>query len=190
MSERRRGGEVGIRSVHALRDDAVWQALDADDRDITRQLVVAALTRSHNLPVEGGFPTAAVTYEWAKRTFPQAVAYFVEHHDGFRTTMVLTGIQDFNYAGYLNSGEIVSCQMYLPMPTHGSTTADFFNPLTRHIEDMVLDNRAPYPVERTLLCSGMVIAAVESLHRGQVKVETPEMSVRYRAREESMYWRS
>lgn len=190
MSERRRGGEVGVKSVHALRDEAVWLALDAEDRAKTRKLVVSALTRSHNLPVEGGFPTSAVTYEWAKKTLPNTTAYFIEHLDGFRTTMLLTGIQDFNYAGYLKSGEIVSCQMYLPMPTHGSTTADFFNPLTRHIEDLVLNNKANYPAERTLLCSGMVIAGVNSLHQGQVKVMTPELKVRYLSPKQSNFWRN
>lgn len=190
MSERRRGGEVGVRSVHALRGPRMWEALDATDRNITRKLAVSALTRSHNLPVEGGFPTAAVTYEWAKKTFPNSVGYFVEHLDGFRTTMILTGIQDFNYAGYLASGEIVSCQMYLPMPTHGSTTADFFNPLTRHIEDLVLNKKANYPVERTLLCSGIVIAGVNSLHRGQVEIETPKLKVKYKGPRNSTFWRS
>ena len=190
MSERRRGGEVGVRSVRALRGKAMWQALEADDRDTTRQLLVAALTRSHNLPVEGGYPTAPVTYEWAKSTLRDSVAYFVEHRDGFRTTVVLTQIRDFNYAGYLAAGEILSCQMYLPMPGHGSTTADFFNPLTRHIEDLVLEQRANYPVERTLLCSGLVIAGVESLHRGQVEVETPQLDVKYHAPRESTFWRT
>ncbi len=189
MSERRRGGEVGVKSVHALRGRAVWKALDADDRTVTRKLVVSALTRSHTLPVEGGFPSAAVSYEWAKRTLQNPVAYFVEHLDGFRTTMLLTQIRDFNYAGYLASGKTVSCQMYLPMPNHGSTTADFFNPLTRHIEDLVLNRKASYPVERTLLCSGIVIAGVESLHRGEVQVETPALKVNYKAPHESMYWR-
>jgi hypothetical protein len=189
MSERRRGGEVGIRSVHALRGPDVWRALDAGDRNVTRKLVVSALTRSHNLPVEGGFPTAAVSYEWAKQTFKNPLAYFIEHRDGFRTTMLLVQIQDFNYAGYLASGEIVSCQMYLPMPGHGSTTADFFNPLTHHIEDLVINREANYPVERTLLTSGMVIAGVESLYQGQVEVKTPKMNVSYKASEESTYWR-
>jgi len=80
--------------------------------------------------------------------------------------------------------------MYLPMPGHGSTTADFFNPLTRHIEDMILTGRAPYPVERTLLTSGMVIGGVESLHRDQEIVPTPEMGVEYRGPEESLFWRA
>ncbi|MCP4786696.1 MAG: hypothetical protein GY903_29775 [Fuerstiella sp.] len=190
MSERRRGGEVGISRVHALKGDRLWSMLETDDRGITRDLFVAALTRSHNLPVEGGFPTGKVTYEWAKKTMPETTGLFVQHRDGFRTTVFLTGIRDFNYAGYIGStNEIVSCQMYLPMPGHGSTTADFFNPLTRHIEDMVLTGKASYPAERTLLTSGMVIGGVESLHAGQVPFETPEMAVKYSVSDASTFWR-
>ncbi len=88
--------------------------------------------------------------------------------------MFLTGIRDFNYAGLRkDNGEIVSCQMYLPMPTHGSTTADFFNPLARHIETLVLEGKSPYPVERTLLTSGMVIGGVDSLHQNESLIQTP-----------------
>jgi hypothetical protein len=190
MSERRRGGEVGIASVHAVRGPALWKILDGDDRRITRDLIVAALSRSHNLPVEGGYPTDRITYDWARTALPDTLGYLMEHLDGFRTSIFLSAIRDFNYAGYRSdTNEIASCQMYLPMPGHGSTTADFFHPLTRHIEDMVLANRAAYPAERTLLTSGMVIGGVESLHRGQVPVPTPEMRVRYVAPEESMFWR-
>ena len=38
---------------------------------------------------------------------------------------------------------------------------------------MMLENRAPYPVERTLLTSGMTLAAVESLHRGESAWKPP-----------------
>ena len=77
--------------------------------------------------------------------------------------------------------------MYLPMPGHGSTTADFFNPLVRHIEDLVLNRRANYTVMRTLLTSGMVIAAVDSLFQVQVAIETPEMNVAYKAPRDAQY---
>jgi hypothetical protein len=190
MSERRAGGERGIRRVHALKGPALWNALEGPDREATRRLLVAALNRSHNLPVETGYPSDSVTFEWARKTFPGLLAYLIDHVDGFRTTLFLAEIRDFNYAGLrADNQEIVSCQMYLPMPGHGSTTADFFNPLVRHIEDLVLDGRAAYPVERTLLTSGMVIAGVESLHRGQVPVETPEMAVTYRGPRESQFRR-
>ena len=104
--------------------------------------------------------------------------------------MILASIRDFNYAGMRSdTGEIISCQMYLPMPTHGSSTADFFHPLCRHIEDCVLTGRAPYPIERTLLTSGMTLAGVESLHRGGVLIETPEMAVAYTVDQKATYWR-
>jgi hypothetical protein len=190
MSERRKGGEVGIRSVHALRGAKMWDFLAKPEREATRRLVVAALNRSHTLPVEGGYMTDRVSIEWARKVSPEAVGYFIEHLDGFRTSTFLTAVQDFNYAGLRSdTGEIVSCQMYLPMPTRGATTADFFHPLVRHIEDVVVTGKLPYPVERTLLTSGMTLAAVDSLHQGQIPVETPEMKVRYEVGPESTFWR-
>lgn len=189
MSERRRGGETGVKQIHALRDDHFWDRLAKDDCETTRKLIVSALTRSHNLPVKTGFPSEPTSIEWLKRTMPKATAYMIEHDDGLRTTMLLSRIQDFNYAGALRDGSILSCQMYLPMPSHGSTTADFFNPLTRHIETMILQGKAPYPVERTLLTSGMVIGGVDSLFAGEKPLATPHLSVRYSAPRESTFWR-
>lgn len=191
MSERRQGGEMGIRSVHALRGAALWELLDQADREPTRRLLVAALTRSHNLPAADGYPTAAVTYTWAREALPQTTGYFIEHLDGFRTSIFLTGIRDFNYAGLINEAgteRILSCQFYLPMPGHGSTTADFFNPLTRHIEQTILTGHTPYPIERTLLTSGMVIGGVQSLHQGQQPVLTPTMQIAYQPPAESTFW--
>jgi len=190
MSERRKGGEVGIRSVHVLKGAPMWEALGRPDRDATRRLLVAALTRSHTLPVDGGYPADRVTVDWARKVFPDAMAYFIEHLDGFRTTMFLVSIQDFNVACLRSdTDEVISCQMFLPMPGRNATTADFFHPLVRHIEDMVLTGKVPYPAERTLLTSGMVIAAVDSVHRGMVPVETPEMKVKYEVGPESTFWR-
>lgn len=189
MSERRKGGEVGIKNVLALRNEALWKHLEQPSRADTRRLMVSALTRSHNLPVEGGYYTGPITFEWAREKFPRATGYFIEHLDGFRTSMFLVGIRDFNYAGLrADKDEIISTQMYLPMPGHGSSTADFFHPLVRHIEDSVITGKVPYPAERTLLTSGMVIAGVVSLHKGKL-IETPHMNISYQVSPESTYWR-
>jgi hypothetical protein len=53
---------------------------------------------------------------------------------------------------------------------------------------MIVDNTAPYPIERTLLTSGMTLAGVESFYRSGKIVETPEMAVRYQAPNESYFW--
>lgn len=188
MSERRQGGEVGIRSVHALKGENLWRVLESTDRKDTQQLFVSALSRSHNLPVVDGYPTGLVSYSWAKEALPTTWGYLIEHLDGFRTSIFMTSIRDFNYAGLKQDGELIGCQMYLPMPSQSSTTADFFNPLVRHIEQMVLTGEVPYPVERTLLTSGMVIGGVESLHLGEKLFETKDMAVKYEAHEDSAFW--
>ncbi len=180
ISERRRNGEVGISSVHAVRGANLWAILDLDDRSVTRDLFLSALCRSHNLPVETGYPTDRVSYEWAKLALPDTLGYFIEHRDGFRTSIFLTAIRDFNYAGMrADTGEIVGCQMYLPMPGHSATTADFFNPLVYQTEQMIASGKTSYPIERTLLTSGMVIGGVKSLGANETLVETPEMGVIY-----------
>jgi hypothetical protein len=188
MSERRQGGETGITSVHAVRGRKVWEIMA--DRPDTQRLLASALSRSHTLPVVEGYPTGPITYAWAVQALENPIAYFIEHHDGFRTSMFLLPIRDFNYAGLrADNDEVIACQMHLPMPGSSATTADFFNPLVRHIENLVLEGRSPYPVERTLLTSGMTLAGVESLFREESRVETPEMRVGYPAPRESQYWR-
>jgi len=191
MSERRAGGEAGVKSVQALRGRAVWT--EVDRREETKRLFFAALARSFTCktPV---FRTAGVPdLDWVRKNCLSPVAYFYEHLDGFRTTVVLANglVGDFNYAGLRkDTGEIVSCQMYLPMPPAVSTQADFFNPLVNNIERMILEGAAPYPVERAQLCSGMLIAALDSLYRGQVPRPTPELRVAYAAPAPSTYWRA
>jgi hypothetical protein len=189
MSERRRGGESGVKSVHALRGEKLWEALAA--RESTVRLFEAALARSHTVRAPEGYTITQPSIELARKATPDAVGYFIQHNDGLLTTMLMCNglIRDFVYAGR-TPNEIVSCQMHLPMPLHISTTADFFNPLVHHIEQMVLTGRVPYPVERTLLTSGMTLFAVESLHRGQQKIATPEMDISYRVARSSTFWRA
>lgn len=189
MSERRAGGETGVKSVQAIRGQKVWQRLAG--REATRRLFFAALARSFTCSGSAKYPGTLPDLAWLRQNLRNPVAYFIEHLDGFRTSLFLLNgiVSDFNYAGLLRrTGEIISCQMYLPMPPALATLADFFNPLVNNIERMLLGNAAPYPVERTLLTSGMVIFALESLYRGQAQVETPELNVTYRAPAQSTYW--
>lgn len=186
ISERRLGGEVGIKSVHAVKGTEVFGLLE--QRPETQRLFLSALCRSHSLPVETGYPTGPITIEWAKDKLAETTGYFIEHLDGFRTSIFLTGIRDFNYAGLTGSNEIVGCQMMLPMPGRNATTADFFNPLSNHVENLIVNRSTKYPVERTLLTSGMVIGGVESLHSGEI-FETDDMEIQYQGPQESMFWR-
>jgi hypothetical protein len=62
--------------------------------------------------------------------------------------------------------------------------------LVNNVEKMFLTGRATYPVERTLLTTGLTEAGVTSLHNGQKRVETPHLAIRYKPTAESTFWRS
>jgi hypothetical protein len=189
MSERRKGGEVGIKNVQALAGDAVWKRLENDD--LIRSLFTAALSRSETRVPPHGYTFAPPSLEEARNHCKDPNGYFYEHNDGFRTAMFMMNgyVSDFSYAGSRRDNyRFDSCVMYLPMPGSTATTADFFNPLAHHIERMIIENRAPYPAERTLLTSGMTLAAVESLYKQQAVIETPQMNVHYTAPKQSNFW--
>jgi hypothetical protein len=192
MSERRDGGERGVRSVHAVRGEKVWELLK--ERQATLQLALEALTRSHSLKPPPGYSFPVPDADFLRLASSQGIGYFIEHADGFKTTLLLLNgfVEDFNYAGRIRgSDKSLSCQMYLPMPPRQTTLADFFNPLVNNIEEMILTGKAPYPIERALLTSGVTLFAVESLYRGEVPLRTPEMeAVSYRASERSTFWRA
>ena len=58
-----------------------------------------------------------------------------------------------------------------------------------HAEQMFLTGRAGYPVQRTLLTSGILAASIESMVKRKV-LETPHLDVRYRPTTNSTYARS
>lgn len=191
MSERRGGGESGIKTAQALRGAAVWERLERDEQ--TRRLFLAALGRSETRRAPEGQTFAPPTMELAREFARDPIAYFFEHADGLRTAMFLMNglVRDFTYAGLRrDNNQTVGCMMYLPMPSDQATTANFFNPLINHIEQLVVTGRAPYPIERTLLTSGMTLFGVESLHQGQKLLQTPEMLVPYHVPKTSTFWRA
>jgi hypothetical protein len=100
-------------------------------------------------------------------------------------------VRDFNFAAYVNgSRDPWSTQMYLPMPDGRTTLASFFSPLVNHVEKMFLTGRPTYPVERTLLTTGLTAAGVESLYRQQARIETPHLDIHYHPPKESTFWRT
>ena len=127
------------------------------------------------------------------RMVKDPVAYRYQHADGLISTMLLLNglVEDFNFAARIDGrGEPLSTQMYLPMPPARTTLANFFSPLVNNVEKMFLTGKPTYPVERTLLTTGLTAAGVESLFQKQTRIATPHLAIRYRAPRESMFWRS
>lgn len=191
ISERRPGGETGVKKVQALTGEAVWKYLQSDEE--IRRLFLAALCRSETRRAPEGYTFAPPSIDEAQAHCKNPDVYLYEHNDGFRTAMFMMNgyVSDFTYAGLRrDTGAIESCLFFLPMPSAIATTANFFNPLIHKIEEMILHNRAPYPIERTLLTSGMTLFAVESMYRNQIEIETPELAIRYKPSKESHFWRA
>jgi len=100
-------------------------------------------------------------------------------------------VRDFNFAADLEGRrEPFSTQMYLPMPDGRTTLASFFSPLVNNMEKMFLTGKPTYPVERTLLTTGLTAGGVESLYRQQERCETPHLAIKYQPTQESMFERA
>jgi hypothetical protein len=192
MAERRRGGETGVVAMQALRGDAVWKAMEAGNWAAggwDPKLFQACLSRSQTLAQPDTFshryPTSAQIREWVK----DPVAYRYEYSDGVKATMLMMNglLGDFTFAARLKGeSEPLSTLFYLP-PTPNVT---YSASLMSKAEETFLTGKSPYPIERTLLTTGLVEAGVRSLGTGQKRIETPHLAVRYQAPRESTFARS
>ncbi|MFN7932639.1 MAG: hypothetical protein U0R19_04890 [Bryobacteraceae bacterium] len=192
MVERRKGGESGVEWVQAYRGDDFWKAHEA--KVWPEDLFEACLCRSHTLtPSREGFNDIFPAIADLKRIVKAPVAYRYKHADGLMCTMLLMSglVRDFNFAARIEGHrDVFSTQMYLPMPDGRTTLANFFSPLVNNAEKMYLTGKPTYPVERTLLTTGLTAAGVESLYQSQKKIDTPHLNIRYQATKESTFWRS
>ena len=191
MAERRRGGETGVKAVQALRGDAVWAAMEkptwaAGGWDPT--LFAACLARSHTLaqPPNGShrYPTPAQMRAFVK----DPVAYRIEYVDGLRATMFLLNglVGDFTFAARLRGqAEPLSTLFHLP-PTPNVV---YSAALMAQAERMFVTGKAPYPIERTLLTSGILAAALQSRGADGQRLATPHLAVKYLAPQESLFWK-
>ncbi len=191
MAERRRGGETGVVAMHAIRGDAVWKAMESGswtNGGWDPKLFDACLSRTQTLAQPATFshryPTPAQIREWVK----EPVAYRFEYADGVKATMLLMNglVGDFTFAARIKGqAEPLSMLFYLPPVPNVVYSAE----LMSKAEETFMTGKAPYPIERTLLTTGLVEAGVRSLGTGQKRLETPHLAIRYQAPKESTHAR-
>ena len=179
MVERRKGGESGIRSVQLIDGDEVWQA--GRDGRWSRRLLAAALARSDSrsgIGLSDGRPQDLAHSGELEELVEEPAAYFIEYNDGVKATLLMLNgaVQDWTFAAVAD-GEIASTQFLLPPQPNVTYSAC----LMAKAEEMFATGKAPYPVERTLLVSGMLERCLDSRMAGGQRLETPELAVVYRA---------
>ena len=189
MLERRKGGETGVRAVQMIEGEAVWKALDA--RQISRDLLVSALSRSdtpQGQTIVDGRTQDLVTKGELPKLVKNPAAYFLEYRDGLKATLLMLNgaVKDFTFAARVKGAGVQSTQFFLSPEPNVTYSAC----LVSKIEELFETGKAPYPVERTLLVSGVLESCLTSRFEGQKRLETPHLDVRYRAPQQSQHART
>jgi hypothetical protein len=189
MLERRKGGETGVKAVQLLEGDDVWAAGDAGRW--SKDLLSSALSRSDTpmgLTVLDGRTQDLVASGVLPQLVKDPAAYCIEYSDGTRATLLMLNgaIMDYNIAVRVVGQGIVSTQFFLPPAPNVTDSAC----LAAKIEQTFQSGSAAYPVERTLLTSGVLEACLLSRHKLNQRLETPQLAVSYQPPAESQHGRS
>lgn len=168
LVERRRGGETGIASVRALRGDMIRTSEMADDW--STELFAAARRQMPGNPED--------TKAW--KPGPDSAVYLLEHRDGLRSAVVIAN----GLAGHFSTSLRIKGSQQ-PVGTlfrlQDGPPYGHFAYLLRAIDQTIHTGKAAYPVERTLLTTGILDRVMHSLaHDGQ-RYETPELAINYSA---------
>jgi hypothetical protein len=174
MTDRRRGGETGVRAVQCLQNQDCWNFIE--ENAWTKKLFETALSRSNTR--KKGSPRDLVK---------EPTAFVVDYNDGLKAAaFLMTGmVEDFTVAVDVDGrSEPVSTLMNLQngRPHH------HFGCLVKNIEKMFETGKPPYPVERVLMTSGILDFALESRFQKYKKLETPQLAqVRYQTPDASHF---
>ena len=187
MLERRRNGETGVKAVQLIQGPAVWQA--GKDGRWSRRLLEAALARSKSMSgnaAKDGRPQDLTHSGELEQLVKDPAAYLIEYNDGLRATLLMINgaVSDYTFACRVRGmPQIRSTQFLLPvLPNVAYSTC-----LMNKVEEMIATGKAPYPVERTQLVSGILDLCLESKVRANLRLDTPQLNVQYRAPRASQF---
>jgi hypothetical protein len=173
--ERRKGGETGVRAVQCLEGQDCWNYIEQNEW--VKRLFDQAISHSETR-VAGDM----------KEIVKNPSVFIIDYNDGLKAAaFLLTGLlQDFTYAIDIEGEQKPFSTL---MKLQGGKPHYHFGCLVKNMEIMYKTGKAPYPVERTMLSSGILDFALESRILGHKIVETPELSkVRYLSSPESYFF--
>ena len=130
----------------------------------SKELLTAALSRSDTplgLTVTDGRTQDLVASGELPKIVKNPAAYFVEYRDGLKATMLMLdgAVRDFNFAARIKGNSQIESTQFLLTPEPNVTYSAC---LMHKAEQMFETGVAPYPVERTLLVSGMLESCLTS----------------------------
>lgn len=164
--EKRKGGETGVASVQAFRGSKVWEL--RDEGVWSQDLLDAALPRTE-LRTEGR----------PEDVLEDPILFVIDYKDGLKGRLLMGNglLRSWVVAARpKGSDTILSTECRIQFHLHGH-----WGFMARNFENLVADGVAPNPVERTLLTTGILSFAMESLHDEARLIETPNLAIEYKA---------
>jgi hypothetical protein len=189
MIEARRGGETGVRRVELLTGEPLKQAQAAGR--VSQDLVERAMAAEEKAafrrqPFPGRPPAKNASRPATSLAQAPHHALVVTYKDGTRGTALAIGSSSdrWNFACRLK-GEERPLSTALYNGPWGNV--NLFSALPNAIVHFFKTGQAPYPVERTLLVSGILDAAMHSHAAGGKPVDTPHLEFGYPERDFSAF---
>lgn len=161
--ERRRGGERGVKSVQFLQGSEMWNVVDSGL--VSQDALQAALA----IVPKSGEPDI--------RQDKSAGLFLFEYVDGLRGAVFMLSCVGGTAIGLKLKGQpspIATAFDERTTPRH-----PHFAYLLKAIERMVHTGRSTYPVERTLLTSGILDRVLTSRAHENRQLDTPELAISY-----------
>lgn len=167
LAERRAGGETGVAAVQTISGDDVWKAGEQGVYD--KQLFAATLAALRERPIPAGKTVA----ELAKKP----VLCVIDYRDGLRACMfTLDGAIAEWAAAWKDADDRVTSTAFVLQENRPFA---HFAVLLNNIEQFMQTGQPNWPVERTLLTSGLVDDLLLSRMNNGARRETPHLDVRY-----------
>lgn len=173
MVERRKGYETGVKAVQTLQGEAMWKAMDQGRWSKT--LLEAAIKL---VPAHAGADYRGITAKDA-----EACVIFIEYRDGLKAAMpIMNGwMHEGEGGGFTFAAQIKGQEKPVSTQFHQQLLDPMghFIYQLKAIESMLQTGHAPFPIERTLLTTGILDAAMTSLAEKNRRVETPHLAIKY-----------
>lgn len=176
MIESRRGGESGVKQVQFLIGDALWKA--ADDGLWSRELAEAAMAAE----LGAGQPPLKELCDSKRLGSGAPHGVLLTYRDGLRAIALKIGDSGtrWNFAARIKGEEKPLATAFYVGPWQNR---NLFKALSHAIQTFFRAGQAPYPVERTLLVTGILDAEMDSRYKGGVPIDTPQLDIAYQPRD-------
>lgn len=163
MVERRAGGETGVKSIETLKGDDVWSAIDSGR--ISKKLVEEACNAIKD-------KASGAMREVVKEPY----AVLVQYLDG--TKGAILTLDEYVNQGWAYAAIADDTLVATEFVLDHSMSYSHFSYLSLNIQEFMVTEKPPVPIERNLLTSGIIDMGIRSLAENK-KIMTPFLNIEY-----------